>query len=373
MGPRAAMAEANARLDADALSQEEEREALRAIYGDESVRWDASLRVLTLAIGGDDGDGGEQEDDDAASAAAAVAACALELRVLLPEDYPSRSPPAVEVVVVGGGGGEEPSPGSGEGQQLAREVDDACAEACSGGGVDDAIGDPPPLWSPGEVMLFPLAERAREIRRAWLERQLQEARRRREREREEAAVAAKEEEQEEEQEDAAAGAKTPPTAGRPNNLPPALSEDGCDPYDVDRMARLLVSGDPVVERKSAFQAHVAPVSSVADVRAAVAALLRVPKIRNCTHNIMAYRIRRAGDNSNSTWLADADDDGEDAAGGRLLQLLHSAGCEGVVVVVSRWFGGTLLGPSRFALINNTARALLVREGYIVKQKGGGGK
>lgn len=30
----------------------------------------------------------------------------------------------------------------------------------------------------------------------------------------------------------------------------------------------------------------------------------------------------------------------------------------MVVVVSRWFGGVLLGPSRFTLINNTARALL---------------
>lgn len=57
-------------------------------------------------------------------------------------------------------------------------------------------------------------------------------------------------------------------------------------------------------------------------------------------------------------------DGEDAAGGRLLHLLQVANCTGVAVVVSRWFGGVLLGPSRFALINNTARNLLEREGYI---------
>ena len=34
------------------------------------------------------------------------------------------------------------------------------------------------------------------------------------------------------------------------------------------------------------------------------------------------------------------------------------------VVVSRWFGGTLLGPSRFSIINNTARSLLVQQGYV---------
>lgn len=35
----------------------------------------------------------------------------------------------------------------------------------------------------------------------------------------------------------------------------------------------------------------------------------------------------------------------------------------VVVVVSRWYGGTLLGPMRFTLINNAARMLLEDCGY----------
>lgn len=35
-----------------------------------------------------------------------------------------------------------------------------------------------------------------------------------------------------------------------------------------------------------------------------------------------------------------------------------------VVVVSRWFGGILLGPARFGLINNTARQLLEQTGFI---------
>lgn len=32
--------------------------------------------------------------------------------------------------------------------------------------------------------------------------------------------------------------------------------------------------------------------------------------------------------------------------------------DGIAVTVSRWFGGVLLGPSRFRLINNCARRLL---------------
>ena len=52
----------------------------------------------------------------------------------------------------------------------------------------------------------------------------------------------------------------------------------------------------------------------------------------------------------------------------LLQMLHlnGIGCaflQDVVVVVSRWFGGVLLGPQRFSIINNTARLLLEACGH----------
>jgi hypothetical protein len=43
---------------------------------------------------------------------------------------------------------------------------------------------------------------------------------------------------------------------------------------------------------------------------------------------------------------DCDDDGETAAGGRLGEILRIMGVSGVAVIVSRWFGGTLLGAHR---------------------------
>ncbi len=42
-----------------------------------------------------------------------------------------------------------------------------------------------------------------------------------------------------------------------------------------------------------------------------------------------------------------------------------------VVVVSRWFGGVLMGPSRFTAINNTARVLLEQMGMVAQGAGGG--
>lgn len=45
---------------------------------------------------------------------------------------------------------------------------------------------------------------------------------------------------------------------------------------------------------------------------------------------------------------------------------------GVCVVVSRWFGGVLLGPARFTHINNAARQLLAAEGCIAAAPAGKG-
>jgi putative IMPACT (imprinted ancient) family translation regulator len=57
---------------------------------------------------------------------------------------------------------------------------------------------------------------------------------------------------------------------------------------------------------------------------------------------------------------DNEDDGEDAAGSKLAYLLDMRKDENVLVVVSRWYGGTHLGPKRFAHIVNVARELLVQ-------------
>uniref|UniRef100_I2CS51 Impact-like protein n=1 Tax=Nannochloropsis gaditana (strain CCMP526) TaxID=1093141 RepID=I2CS51_NANGC len=71
---------------------------------------------------------------------------------------------------------------------------------------------------------------------------------------------------------------------------------------------------------------------------------------------------------------DNDDDGENAAGGKLAELLAVMGVNNVIVVVSRWWGGLLLGPSRFRVINNTARQLLEQCGVRGRsgEKEGGG-
>lgn len=122
-----------------------------------------------------------------------------------------------------------------------------------------------------------------------------------------------------------------------------------------------VIGSALTEKKSMFLARAARTTTPAQAKSYVAHLVSTDKrASKATHNISAYRCH---DPSNSNLqYQDCDDDGESAAGSRLLHLMGTMGVWDVVVVVSRWYGGVKLGPDRFRLINAAAREVLVGGG-----------
>jgi hypothetical protein len=159
-------------------------------------------------------------------------------------------------------------------------------------------------------------------------------------------------------------------AGAPSESP-TINEESVQHLELMRqIAAKIVHGEPLTEKKSTFQAHVVPITDPTEIPPIMEYLLQNNKIRSATHNIMAYRIESS--TRQGTFFQDSDDDGESAAGGRLLHLLQMVDARNVVVVVSRWFGGTLLGPARFGLINKAARELLESQGMIRSGGGGGG-
>ena len=118
---------------------------------------------------------------------------------------------------------------------------------------------------------------------------------------------------------------------------------------------------PVTEKKSVFLARACAITSPGQVHSYISHLLSTDKrAAKATHNISAYRIRSHSVNPETELVfQDCDDDGENAAGGRLLHLLQVMNVWGVLVVVSRWYGGVRLGPDRFRIINAVAREALV--------------
>ncbi|KPA81567.1 hypothetical protein ABB37_03907 [Leptomonas pyrrhocoris] len=116
------------------------------------------------------------------------------------------------------------------------------------------------------------------------------------------------------------------------------------------------SGDVIVDRRSRFVAHMARVHSLADVRRVVMYLRSIKHISCAAHPaIYAYRFTDA----NGVLQQDTDDDGESGASIRMAFLMDQLSVDGYVVVVTRWWGGILLGPDRFKHIMEVTKNILL--------------
>uniref|UniRef100_A0A3Q4AV63 RWD domain-containing protein n=1 Tax=Mola mola TaxID=94237 RepID=A0A3Q4AV63_MOLML len=127
--------------------------------------------------------------------------------------------------------------------------------------------------------------------------------------------------------------------------PEDLSGDHADDEELPPIRH----GESITDRRSTFQPHLAPVVTPRQVQI----------IKGELRGFQATIYRE----DKHSFLQDCEDDGETAAGGRLLHLLQILDVRNVMVVVSRWYGGILLGPDRFKHINNCARNILVEEGF----------
>lgn len=116
-----------------------------------------------------------------------------------------------------------------------------------------------------------------------------------------------------------------------------------------------IRSDDVVDRKSLFTGWAAPVTSVEQAEQLLDQLKQDKRIARATHNITAWRIKTPTGVS----YQDADDDGETAAGGRLLHLLTVC-FSSLVVVTSYIYTNSSLqtaGTSLFACPAGTAGSI----------------
>lgn len=130
--------------------------------------------------------------------------------------------------------------------------------------------------------------------------------------------------------------------------------------------------EPLTINKSIFVARACPVSTMSEVTDAVSHLIATnKKVASATHNIKSWRIK--GQATDAAVVQDYDDDGEAAAGGRMLHLMQLMDVWNVLVVVTRWYGGVNLGPDRFRAINNVAREAIVQGGFVKEEEKSKGK
>ena len=114
-------------------------------------------------------------------------------------------------------------------------------------------------------------------------------------------------------------------------------------------------GETITDRASIFQAHAIKIKNKKEAEFYKNCLLTQKKIKKATHNITIYRYINK---ETEQIVEDYNDDGEDGAGYRLLGIIQKMKLVNLFVMVSRWYGGTLLHQDRFKRINDSAKNLL---------------
>ncbi len=116
----------------------------------------------------------------------------------------------------------------------------------------------------------------------------------------------------------------------------------------------------LIEKKSKFIATVCPVKSEEDARAFIAEMRK--KYWDATHNVFAYQIGERNEIQRSS------DDGEPqgTAGKPVLDVLIGGDIKNTAVVVTRYFGGTLLGTGGLVRAYGRCAKLGIEEAGIAK-------
>jgi len=124
----------------------------------------------------------------------------------------------------------------------------------------------------------------------------------------------------------------------------------------------LATSQEVRDRGSTFVANVYRATTPEEARTAVNHLKHVVHgSKLASHEIAAWRYMvlkhgrsGLGGPDDFELKTGSDEDGETWAGGKVLNVMQAEGVIDAVVIVSRWFGGTLLGPARFTHIETCA-------------------
>ncbi|KAK4242770.1 hypothetical protein C8A03DRAFT_28999 [Achaetomium macrosporum] len=85
----------------------------------------------------------------------------------------------------------------------------------------------------------------------------------------------------------------------------------------------------------------------------------VPSLKTATHNAWAFRLRPpASAGPNAHVREESFDDGETGCGDLMLRVMRESSTVDTLVVLTRWFGGTLLGPDRWRLMRKCVASVL---------------
>ena len=141
---------------------------------------------------------------------------------------------------------------------------------------------------------------------------------------------------------------------KPPLVPPTLERIlTCDPDELDVISNVdFFASDLIGLKNSTFRAFVSPAANLEDARYAYLAIARFPRVSASSHLISAYYTQDEE--------YDYHDDGDHGLGRHVFDLMIEKGLKGVIIFLSRDFGGIHLGSDRFTIINRVVKQAMAK-------------
>jgi putative IMPACT (imprinted ancient) family translation regulator len=109
----------------------------------------------------------------------------------------------------------------------------------------------------------------------------------------------------------------------------------------------------IIDRGSKYSVTAGQVNGKDDIKMILKELKKKKKYQKATHHSYAVRIR----NNEQIWDL-KNDDGETGAGMTILRQIQKSDYINIIIIVTRWFGGTMLHGDRFTHIQNATKHML---------------
>ena len=114
------------------------------------------------------------------------------------------------------------------------------------------------------------------------------------------------------------------------------------------------ASQPTTLKQSTFVVRATQISQPSQRQTLLQSLFAsIPSLQTATHNAWAYRVKVPTNLFNATTIKeDSFDDGETGAGDFLLKKMRELDAVDTLVVMTRWYGGIMLGPDRWRVMQN---------------------
>ena len=119
-------------------------------------------------------------------------------------------------------------------------------------------------------------------------------------------------------------------------------------------AKSWSTSQPVTLKQSTFVVRAITLTEPSQRQSVLQSLFSaIPSLQSATHNAWAYRVKVPTNLFNATTVKEESfDDGESGCGSFLIKSMREMNAVNTLVVMTRWYGGVMLGPDRWRIMRN---------------------